>query len=202
MTKHRYLHELTARRALETTKQHIMFALLIGFAATLYGGLGYLAGTVLPDALYALICALGLVLLAIGLLRPHLVAGVSAGFRAVTGKFGHCIFNLLLGAVYFLVFYPIAMFWRHVLKKAFYHTWERGEQGPRAVWRSKTVQTLVHVAGQKQKSLVGNAYEILCYFARHGNWMLLPVLALLLFLGIIMFFAQTSSLAPFIYTLF
>jgi hypothetical protein len=41
----------------------------------------------------------------------------------------------------------------------------------------------------------------LSFFAQRGHYLLLPVLLFLLLLGLILFFVQTSALAPFIYTI-
>jgi len=43
---------------------------------------------------------------------------------------------------------------------------------------------------------------VLGFFIRRGHILLVPVVILLMILGLILFFVQTSALAPFIYTLF
>ena len=41
------------------------------------------------------------------------------------------------------------------------------------------------------------------YFMKiRKKWWLLPIIVVMLFLGILLVFAQTSALAPFIYTIF
>ncbi len=46
------------------------------------------------------------------------------------------------------------------------------------------------------------ASELLGFFWHHKWWWLTPVVVVLLLLGLLVVFAQTSAIAPFIYTLF
>ena len=48
----------------------------------------------------------------------------------------------------------------------------------------------------------GIAGELLAYFWSHKWWWLTPMLVILLLLGALIIFAQSSAIAPFIYTLF
>jgi len=55
---------------------------------------------------------------------------------------------------------------------------------------------------ESMKSRVGIAGELLGFFWRSKVWWLVPMVVVLLVFGFLMIFAQTSALAPFIYTLF
>jgi hypothetical protein len=46
------------------------------------------------------------------------------------------------------------------------------------------------------------ALELVGFFWANRWWWLVPMLAVLLLLGVLLLFAQTSAVAPFIYTLF
>jgi Family of unknown function (DUF5989) len=46
------------------------------------------------------------------------------------------------------------------------------------------------------------AGELLKFFGRNKTWWLTPMILLLLVFGVLIIFAQTSAIAPFIYTLF
>lgn len=48
----------------------------------------------------------------------------------------------------------------------------------------------------------GSAKLIWGFLKTRKKWWLLPLIAMLLLFGVIMVFAQSSALAPFIYTLF
>ena len=49
---------------------------------------------------------------------------------------------------------------------------------------------------------VGIAGELLAFFWQHKWWWLTPMILALLFVGVLVIFAQSSAIAPFIYTLF
>jgi len=50
---------------------------------------------------------------------------------------------------------------------------------------------------------IGESTKLIWGFLRtRKKWWLLPLIAMLLLFGVIMVFAQSSALAPFIYTLF
>lgn len=44
--------------------------------------------------------------------------------------------------------------------------------------------------------------ELIVFFWQHKWWWLTPMILVLLVFGILIFFAQSSAIAPFIYTLF
>lgn len=46
------------------------------------------------------------------------------------------------------------------------------------------------------------AAELLTFFWRQKLWWMIPMVAMLLMIGMILVFAQSSAIAPFIYTLF
>lgn len=48
----------------------------------------------------------------------------------------------------------------------------------------------------------GVALELLNFFWERKLWWLIPMMLLLLVFGLLIFFAQSSAIAPFIYTLF
>jgi Family of unknown function (DUF5989) len=48
----------------------------------------------------------------------------------------------------------------------------------------------------------GIAGELLSFFARNKRWWMLPMIVVVLLLGIVLILAQSSVIAPFIYTLF
>ena len=48
----------------------------------------------------------------------------------------------------------------------------------------------------------GIAGELLSFFARNKRWWMLPMIFVVVLLGVLLILAQSSVIAPFIYTLF
>lgn len=48
----------------------------------------------------------------------------------------------------------------------------------------------------------GIAGELLSFFMSHKRWWMLPMIIVLLLMGVLLILAQSSVIAPFIYTLF
>lgn len=48
----------------------------------------------------------------------------------------------------------------------------------------------------------GIAGELISFFANNKRWWLLPMIIVVLFTGVLLILAQSSAIAPFIYTLF
>jgi hypothetical protein len=49
---------------------------------------------------------------------------------------------------------------------------------------------------------LGIAGELLSFFAHNKRWWMLPMIFVVLLLGVLLILAQSSVIAPFIYTLF
>lgn len=57
---------------------------------------------------------------------------------------------------------------------------------------------IVQVAGRR----FGIAGELLSFFWKNKRWWVLPMVFVLLLMGVLLALAQSSAIAPFIYTLF
>lgn len=55
---------------------------------------------------------------------------------------------------------------------------------------------------QNMVTRMGTAGELLQFFWQNKWWWLIPMILILLAFGILIIFAQSSAIAPFIYTLF
>lgn len=195
-----YTEARAARLLLDDVRRSAAFGQIIGTAAGLYGWFGYTIGTAHSDAFYLTFCALGAIMLAAGLVWPLCLAKPAAVFQNVMGKFGHLIFSALLAVIYVVLLTPPARLARSSLRFPAVE-WQPGDTPPGVGWQRRSA-TARMTDGNGGSGLLGTVVRILRHFVRHGQWFLLPLLVLLLALGVLLFFAQTSVIAPFIYTLF
>lgn len=55
---------------------------------------------------------------------------------------------------------------------------------------------------QLARRRLGIAGELLSFFMSHKRWWMLPMIIVLLLIGVLLVLAESSAIAPFIYTLF
>lgn len=194
-----YMQALRMRLFREDVRRSAAFGQIIGTAAGLYGWFGYFIGETHSDGFYLTFCFGGALILLAGIACPLCLAGPAALFQRVMGKFGHLVFSALLACIYLVLLTPLARL-THAGSDVPAVRWEDGA-GRICGWQPKRTRTLVQ-DGANGRGLLATLVQVLQHFARHGQWFLLPLLILLLSLGVLLFFAQTSVIAPFIYTLF
>lgn len=199
-TRTPYLQRLAQRQLLEKIKQNAAFGQILGSAAALYGMLGYFAGMEHSDLWYILWWVAGGLLLAAGLAYPLCLEKASDLFRFLAGKLGRLIFGTLLTGIYFLLVAPFGLFFGKTSPAQPFVRWQTPGEATTFGWQPKTVSTMTNDQGVA--GLGGTFYAVLKYFVQRGQWFLLPLVVLLLAAGLLLFFAQTSTIAPFIYTLF
>jgi hypothetical protein len=188
------------RQLVERIRHCTALGQVLGAICAVYGAYGYFAGMDHSDGFYITFWVLGSALLLAAIAYPLCLDSATRAVRNLTGKIGHFIFNALLTILYYLVLTPIGRLTGKASPALPFAAWDSPEKAVSYGWRDKTTRTLVQESGEAH---IGNIfYQILRYFVQHGRWFLIPLIIVLLFLGLILFFAQTSVLAPFIYTLF
>jgi len=85
-------------------------------------------------------------------------------------------------------------------KEAFIE-WESSASSRRPAWTPKEVTADSGVRFQR-RYLAHSLMMVMLHFQRRKLYFLLPFLAIVLALGLALFFVKGSALAPFIYTLF
>lgn len=194
-----YTEARKMRLLLDEIRRSAAFGQIIGTAAGLYGWFGYTIGTAHSDAFYLAFGVAGALILLAGIACPLVLARPAAVFQNVMGKFGHLIFSVLLGIIYIVLLSPLARFTRASLR--FPAARWQGDAAQGFGWQRRSVRSAL-TSDSSGNGLPATIAGVLRHFARHGQWFLLPLLVLLLALGLLLFFAQTSVIAPFIYTLF
>lgn len=136
------------------------------------------------------------------LLLPSVWTLLEKGVRWLMGKIGHCFFLLVLSFVYFFIICPVGWWLRR--RQGCAPIWEwTGKPTDGEGWHNKIISTITpHAASKRQRFILLQPLWVIGFFIERRNYLLLPVIVILIMLGLTLFFAQTSVLAPFIYTLF
>ena len=216
-----YLSQLAERREREEVRQLTSFGLTMGWLFTLLGGFCWFCVISQIDWFWRALMTSGLLLLVLGTVLPQALAGPHRLWMGLAHLQGRLVMTVLLTVVYLVMIVPLGWYQRRRQGggQPFYR-WDPTQPASTqpsqnlpsqnlpagtTAWEtlspSESSPTTTRRQTGRTRSLVSLLAETLSFFAQRGHYLLLPVLLFLLLLGLILFFVQTSALAPFIYTI-
>lgn len=204
MTNFTYIRRVRQREKIARLKQLMTFGFVLGLLITLFSMFKYLFVVNFSDKLWQIMSIVGIVIIFLSIVLPTSIAGVEKLFRLVTQKIGETVFSLILVMIYLMLIIPVGLFLQSSKGVEPFYSWENKCNLKVEGWIKKELKEdlkLVNKNSQKLPLLL-QPITVISYFIRNGHYVFIPILILMLTLGLIMFFVQTSSLAPFIYTLF
>ena len=182
------------------------FGLTIGWLFTLLGGFCWFCVISRIDWFWCGLMFVGLGLLMAGTVMPQALYWPHRCWMGLAHLQGRIVMTVLLTVVYFALISPLGAWERRRQKGSHpFHTWDKTPPPLMTGWEAIQESALETIAVRQQvsrsRSLISLLSETLIFFAERGHYLLLPVLLFLLLLGLVLFFVQTSALAPFIYTI-
>jgi hypothetical protein len=158
------------------------------------------------EALWTSVQWIGGLWLITAVLVPQSFSLLNRAWKFAAQKIGHTAFLVLLSIAYFVMVWPVGAWMRRRRGAEPIYAWGSARPAAFEGWVEKGAPVDSGPVGPKQKIarvyMIRHPISVLVFFARRNSLILLPALFLLLVLGLILFFVQSSSLAPFIYTLF
>jgi len=197
-----YLEQLALRRQAMAIRQNIVYGLVMGWILLLGGGFFYCCVSGRVDWLWVSLLIAGLFHLAAAVVVPQFLYWPERAWMAIARVQGWLVMTVLLTVVYFALMWPASYFSRRRTRG--FVSWETHPTGPQSAWQPIDVleSETTMAAGGRARGLPLLLLSVLDFFFRRGNYVLLPILVLLLVLGLVLYFVQSTALAPFIYTLF
>ncbi|MGK7933878.1 MAG: DUF5989 family protein [Microcystaceae cyanobacterium] len=204
LTKYNYLRRWRERKRIGRTKQLITFGMTLGLLITLFSGFQYLFVIGANDTLWWFLLTTGIVIFLLSFIIPSSISPIEKLLRLITQWIGKTIFLLMLVLIYFILVFPVGLVLRSVKGTEPFYTWEKTCELTVKGWVKKELTEDIKTFDKSSQKLplILQPIKIISYFSRNGHYLFIPLLILMLILGLVMFFVQTSSLAPFIYTLF
>lgn len=197
-----YLQRLEERRRGDALKRQIVLGLVLGWLCILIGGfrLLFVVGT---DAIgWKIVLGMGFLLVCLSLALPSLLSVVERWWTLGTNGLGWLVFSGLLMIIYFVMVWPAGVLLRWLEGQQGFFKWKESRPSLSSVWEPYVPRDDKAEQAVGTTPLLFQPARMLVFFARRGQYLFLPALLFLLLLGLALFFVQTSSLAPFIYTLF
>ena len=201
----RYARRLAERRELEEIRQLANFGLTLGCVFSLLGGFIWFCVVSRIDWFWWGMMTSGLVLMFLGTVLPQSLYWPQRLWMGLAHLQGQFMMNILLTIVYFLMLWPLGIWERRKRGGTHpFYSWKDSAPLLKSGWEElpESSRSAVPDAPLKtgSRSLIGLFAEALRFFTERGHYLLLPILLILLLLGLILFFVQTSALAPLIYT--
>lgn len=177
--------------------------MFMGSLLAFVAGWHYLLVIDADDLLWSVLFWSGIGLFVIGIVVPQLLAPLDRAWMALASLIGRVVFTLILTVIYFVLITPVGMLMKIRQRRSPIVAWGPGEV-PSDVegWTEKTVEVSEGAHPAKRRPAIVAPFDVIVFFVRHRQWIVIPTVVILAILGIILFFAQSSVLAPLIYTIF
>ncbi|WP_072695989.1 DUF5989 family protein [Desulfovibrio litoralis] len=192
------------RKNSQELTQQIVMGYGFGFLFLIWGTFKYFLSLESLDILWAIVACIGVLFILCTFIIPSALKPVEHGLRAVGNMVGNKIMTVLLAIIYYLLITPVGLLIQRFKGKDPIYEWNETPSKMNG-WVKKTlpqdIENLMKTHGQVKIRKTG-FFSVLTFFVKTGKIIFIPVLLILISLGLLLFFLQTSVIAPFIYTLF
>jgi hypothetical protein len=197
-----YLARRAARMQAQAVRAQIVYGLTVGWVLTLGGGFWYCCVPSRLDPLWAAVTLLGTLHLAAAVVVPQLLSVPQRLWARLAHWQGALVMKVLLTLIYLLLIWPAG--WLTRRQHRGFLRWTVAPPPGTTAWEPVLEEPAAapHHPRSASHSLLWLALGVLGFFIRRGNYLLVPILIVLLIVGLALYFVQTSALAPLIYTLF
>jgi hypothetical protein len=197
-----YMQRLALRREVAEIRRLIGYGLTLGWILTLVAGFLFFCVKSQLDWLWCSLMLLGIGHLVLAATLPQALIWPERIWMAIARWQGHIVMIVLLSGVYYLLLWPASRLSRSPAVGFF----RGGEQPP----ATTTAWQAIERSGDEPQGALQSRYrglpillfDVIGFFVQRGNYILLPIVILLIVLGLVLFIVQSSVLAPFIYPLF
>lgn len=197
-----YLARRAVRLAYEDLKREIIFGMVISTLLLATGLWRYYIVVGANDRLWQAVAGVGAIGWLAAIVLPVLWKAPEKALAGVMRKLGGFLLGALLALVYGVLITPVGWLIRRMKGADPIYAWD----GPAPVgmegWQRKEILYETNAGPAGKPNLLRRLLNVLRFFAERGHYVFLPVLLILIALGMVLFFVQSSALAPFIYTLF
>lgn len=179
-----------------------MFGITLGWVLTLMGAFRYF---VLLEHTWIVGLIIGVVTLITTVIFPMAIQKPQDLIKKVGGFVATQLFRALLAVVYFVAILPVGLIYQKTKGTHPFYSWTDSPPANIEGWcakQSTDEAAAVTVGKGKQQNFLLQPIQVLGYFASRGELLFMPCLVLFLVLGVLGIFAQSTGLAPLIYTLF
>jgi cation transport ATPase len=202
LIKYAYLQRLEERKRANSLKRQIVLGLVLGWFSVLIGAFHIFFVPGANETGWKVLLWAGVFFVCISLVLPSLLSVVEKWWSRGFSGLGSLVFLIILVLVYFSMFWPVGVMLRRLKGNHGFFEWVKTGPQLTTVWEPYESGDDGAEQAVSSKLLLFQPAAVLMFFVRRGQYLFLPALLVLLLLGLALFFVQSSSLAPFVYTLF
>lgn len=137
-----------------------------------------------------LLMILGIIFILLATIYPNSLNTIHKLFSLITNFIGNIIFKIILTILYFILVIPIGLIIKFKEKKK-----EKDLRSNFFDYKNDNLKA-------NNKKGILNIFLIFKLFSNEHYILMLPLIILLIIIGVLLIFVQSSVIAPFIYTLF
>ena len=200
-----YINEIKQKKEKEALKEEILFGQGMGIVLIIIAGLKYLTTThIIVEYISIFLFAFGLIILLLGIVFPYTLYYPSKWMKKIINKIFLAVLLIILTMIYLLVLLPVALIKRKKWASDYgFFSWNDDINNIKWKGFSPRVNTMENSQKtEKRTNRIGMIVKIVNYFIERKNFILIPLLCLLLLTGLLFFFVTSSVIIPMIYTLF
>lgn len=196
-----YLRDLALRREALAIRRQIVYGLAMGWVLMLVPGFVYFCVPSHVDRLWSALMAVGAIHLAAAVILPQALYWPERVWSKIARWQGWLVMTVLLSIIYFVLIWPVGMFSRRRTRG--FISWETHPSDLESAWQPmELIESDADSTTDGYRSLPLLLASVIGFFFRRGDYLLVLIVILLVVLGLVLYFVQSSALAPFIYTLF
>ena len=185
-----YLINRKKRLDRKNERDNFFFGIIIGEGMALIGFVFFLkCYSSVKEIISLIITCIGIIITFISIINPNILQKFRHLFMKITGFIGKIIFNCILMILYYLLIFPIGIIFKIL-----------GGKNEEKYTSFQDYNSKDYSSG-KIKGIY-NILAIFRVFSGEKFFLMMPIVIILIIIGIIIAFAETSVVAPFIYTLF
>jgi hypothetical protein len=203
LTEGGYLKRLADRQLQSDVKRLAGFGIIVGGIIALLSSWMSLFVVSQLEIVWNLLFLMGLGFVVSALVVPQALYWPELAFVRITNLIGNTIFTILLSVIYVVLLLPLGQIYRRFVKVNPIFSWiDQKTKLPRSMWEEKDTVSYMQLGKIRQRNFFVQMWSVFGFFINKKQWVLIPSIVVLIIMGIIFFFIQSSVLAPFIYTLF
>ncbi len=200
-----YINELKQKKENEALKEEILFGQGMGIVLIIVAGLKYLTTThLIVEYISIFLMVFGLTILLLGIIYPYALYYPSKLLKKFINKIFLAILLIILTIIYILVLLPVALLKKKKWASEYgFYLWKNNTNNINWKGFSPRINTIENISkNEKRANRISIIIKIVSYFIERKNFILIPLLCLLLLTGLLFFFVTSSVITPMIYTLF